>query len=130
MVELVDALGHQERVVIGQGHDARSEPDPSRALGGRGDEDLGRGDDLHPTRMVLADPDLVEAEPVEMRDQREIPVEGEGGVLVDRMERREERAEPNTPPLHPASQTPPRRTNASSPPASRQFIVSARPLAP
>ena len=61
-----------------------------RALGGRGDEHLGRGDDLVAGRVVLADPGLVEAEVVEVLDQLEVAVDREVRVLVDGVERGEE----------------------------------------
>ena len=72
-------------------------PVPSRmcrgALRGGRDEDLRRGDDLAAGRVVLADPGLVVAEPVEVRDQLEVALERQGRVLAGRMERREEHPE-------------------------------------
>ena len=65
-----------------------------------------------------------------MLHQREIAIERERRILVDRMERREEGAESNPPALHSTSHTPPRRANANSASTGRQFIVSARPFAP
>ena len=65
VVEEHHAVGEHQRVVIGERADARAEPDVLRALGGDADEHLGRRDDLEAGRVVLADPDLVEAEPVE-----------------------------------------------------------------
>jgi hypothetical protein len=59
------------------------------ALGGEGDEDLGRADDLVTRGMVFADPRLVEAELVEPLDQLEIALEALGRVLLIRVERRQ-----------------------------------------
>ena len=65
---------------------------------GRGrDEHLGRGDDLVAGRVVLADPRLVEAEPVEVLDQVEVALERERGVLARRVERGHEDAEAQGP---------------------------------
>ena len=62
------------------------------ALGGGGDEDLGRGDDLEAGRVMLADPGLLVAEPVQVLDQFEVAVECFSRILVERMERGEEDA--------------------------------------
>ena len=62
VVELDEALRHQERVVVGQAGDARAEHDVLGALGRGADEDLRRGDDLPAGGVVLADPGLVVAE--------------------------------------------------------------------
>ena len=59
----------------------------------RGDEDLGRGDQLPAGRMVLADPRLVVAELVEPFDQLHVAVHRQRGVLADPVERRQEDAE-------------------------------------
>src|SRR5205823_8767325 len=63
-------------------------------LGGDRDEELGRADDLKPGRMMLADPRLVKAEPVEPDHQFEIAVEAGGRVLFHRMEGRQKNAVP------------------------------------
>ena len=69
---------------------------PGALRGGR-DEDLGAGDDLVARRVVLADPRLVEAERVEVLEQVEVALEGEGRVLPDGVERGEEDAEAQGP---------------------------------
>ena len=69
-----------------------AEADRAGAFGGDGDEQLRRADHLPAGGMVLADPGLVEAEPVEPLHQLEIAVHAGGGVLVHRMERRQEDA--------------------------------------
>src|SRR5207249_5580692 len=58
-------------------------------LGDDRDENFRRADDLEPGGMVLADPGLVKAEPVEPHRQFEIAVEAGRRVLLHRMERRQ-----------------------------------------
>ena len=89
VVELDDAVGDHHRVVVGQRDDAGAEPDVPGPLGGEGDEDLGRADDLEPGRMVLADPGLVKAELVEPLHQVEVALQALGRVLLVGMERRQ-----------------------------------------
>src|SRR5262249_49410871 len=89
MVELDDAVGHHHRVVVGQRNDAGAEADVSGALGGEGDEDLGRADDLEARRMGLAGPRLLKAKPTEPRYQLEVSLEALGRILLVRMERRQ-----------------------------------------
>ena len=93
VVELHEALRHQEGVVVGQAGDAGAEHDVPGALGGGGDEDLGRGDQLPAGRVVLADPGLVVAELVEPGDELEVAREGQGRVVAHAVEGREEDAE-------------------------------------
>jgi hypothetical protein len=81
-----------KRVVIGQRHHTGAELDPPGALGCCGDEQFGRGDDLVTGRVVLADPRLLKAEPVEPFDQFEVAADREGRVLVGWMKRCEEDA--------------------------------------
>ena len=90
MVELDDAVGDHHRMVVGQRNDAGAEADVLGTLGGEGDEDFGRADDLEPRRMMLADPGLVKAEFVEPRYQFEVALEALGRVFLVRMERRQE----------------------------------------
>jgi hypothetical protein len=100
VVEQHDPVGEQQRVVVGQGVHTRSELDVAGALGGDGDEHLGRGDDLEPRRVVLADPRLVEAEAVEVLDQLQVALERQRRVLADGVERGEEDAEAHGGALH------------------------------
>ena len=62
VVELDEALRHEEGVVVGQAGDAGAEADVPGALGGGGDDQLGRGDDLPAGGVMLADPGLVVAQ--------------------------------------------------------------------
>src|SRR2546425_3646818 len=93
VVEQDEAGGHHQRVVVGQARHARAQHDVARALGGCGDEDLGRSDRLPSGPGVLADPHLVVAEMVEPLDELHVARQGEGGVLADPVERGEEDAE-------------------------------------
>ena len=76
VVELHEALRHQERVVVGQGGDPRAKPDGAGALGSGGDDELGRGDDLPPGGVMFADPRLVIAEAVEKLDHLQVARDG------------------------------------------------------
>jgi quinol monooxygenase YgiN len=58
-----------------------------------GDRQLGRGDDLPAGRVMLADPRLVIAEPVEPLDQLEVARHRQGRVLAEPMKRGEKDAE-------------------------------------
>ena len=61
VVELHEAVGDDQRVVVRQADDARAEPDALGALARRGEEHGRVGDVLPRRRVVLADPGLVEA---------------------------------------------------------------------
>ena len=82
-----------QRVVVRQRDDAGAEPDPLGALRGRGDENLWRTDDLAARRVVLADPHLVEAEPVEVFDELEVALQRKRRVGACAMKRRDEVSE-------------------------------------
>ena len=90
VVEQHHAVGQHERVVVGQRRDAGAEADVLGALRRGGDEDLGRGDDLVPGGVVLAEPGLVEAERVEVLDQLQVALERQRRVLAHGMERGQE----------------------------------------
>ena len=72
---------------------AGAEPDVAGPLGGGGDEDLGRGDQLPAGRVVLADPGLVVAELIEPLDQLQVAVNRQRGILAHAVKRRHEDAE-------------------------------------
>ena len=93
VVQQHQAVGQHERVVIRQRRHAGAEADVLRALGRGGDEDLGGGDDLVSSRMVLAEPGLIEPELIQMLDQLQIALEGQRRILADRVERGQENAE-------------------------------------
>ena len=95
-VELDHALGDIERVVVGQRDDAGGELDALRALARRGQEHFRRADHLPAARMVLAAPELVVAEPVELFHEVEIAAELQHRVLADRMVRSKEGTEIQT----------------------------------
>ena len=93
VIELDHAVGDDQRVVVGQADDAGAEADLPGAFGRGGDEDFGRGDQLPAGGVVLADPGLVEAEPVEVLDQFEVAVQRQRGVVPDAVEGRHEDSE-------------------------------------
>ena len=90
VVELYEALGHQQRMVIGQAGHARAQHDVPCALGGSRDHQFRRGNQLPAGRVVLADPGLVIAEVIEPLDQLHVAGEGQGGIFADSMEGRQE----------------------------------------
>src|SRR6266705_1379803 len=93
VVELHEALRHQKRVVIRQARHARAEHDVTRTLGGGGDEDFRRRDQLPARRVMLAHPHLVVAEVVEPLDELHVTGESQRGVLADPVKRGQEDAE-------------------------------------
>jgi hypothetical protein len=72
VVQLHEALRHQEGMVVGQAGDAGAEADVLRPLRRRGDDQFRRCDGLPARRMMLADPGLVVAEPVEQLDHLDV----------------------------------------------------------
>ena len=84
VIELRHAIGHHQRLVVGQRDDAGAETDVLGARRDVGDEQLGAGDDLVAGGVVLADPGLVEAELVEPLNELAIALETERRVLVAR----------------------------------------------
>ncbi len=101
VVEQNHAVGQHQRVVIRQGIHAGAELDVLGAFGGHGDHHLGGGDELEPGRVMLADPRLVEAEPVHRDDQVEITFDGQRRVLPGGMERCQEVSEAHRTSLRP-----------------------------
>jgi hypothetical protein len=81
VVEQDDAVGHPQRVVVGQRQHPGAELDVLRLRRRVGDEEHVVGDDLAPARVVLADPRLVEAEPVEVLDELDVALQRERRVL-------------------------------------------------
>jgi hypothetical protein len=114
VVEQHDAVGDHQGVVVRQAHRPGPQPDVPRALGRDGQEQLRGGDGLPARAVVLADPCLVEAEPVAERDQLQIALEGECGVLPLGMEGGDEDAELQGKARDHAGQSRPVRTAGSS----------------
>ncbi len=85
VIELHDPLRDVERMVERQRHDAGAELDAVRALAGGGEEHLGRRDHLPARRVVLAAPELVVAELVEVLGQIQVAAELERRMLADRV---------------------------------------------
>ena len=98
VVEQHQAVGQHERVVVGQRRHAGAQADVPGALGGGGDEHLGRGDDLVAGRVVLAEPGLVEAQLVEVLDELQVALQRQRRVLAHRMEGGQEDPEPQVVP--------------------------------
>ena len=96
VIELRHALGDVERVVVGQRDDAGAEHDALAALAGGGEEHLRRRDHLPAGRVMLAAPEFVVAEAIELRDEVEVALELEHGVLTERMVWRQKGAELET----------------------------------
>jgi hypothetical protein len=82
--------------VIWQRDDPGSQPDGVGQLTGGGQEHLRRSDHLPAAGVVLAAPELVIAETVEMCRQLKIALELQRRVLAERMVGCEERAELET----------------------------------
>ena len=80
-------------MVIGQRDDPGGELDALAAFAGRGQEHLGRADHFPAAGMMLAAPEFVVPERVEMLDEVEIAAELQHRMLTDRMVGGEERAE-------------------------------------
>lgn len=86
VVEQADPVGQQPRVVIRHRDDAGAQPDVPGALRGGRDDDLGVADQLVAAGVVLADPRLVIAEPVERLDALQVVLQRERRVLATRVE--------------------------------------------
>src|SRR5262249_23535604 len=93
LVELGDALGEHQRAVVGQAGDSGAELDRPGGPQGARDEEVGARDVLPHRREVLADPRLLEVEPVEDHELLQVLVEGAGGVGAGRVERHVEVAD-------------------------------------
>ena len=85
VVEHRDPVGDHQRMVVGKRDDARSQPDATRPLRRRRDEELGRGDRLEGRGVVLADPELVVAEAIELLGQLEVATDLQARTLVVRV---------------------------------------------
>jgi hypothetical protein len=94
VVELDDAVGHVQWVVIRQRDHTGTEHDVLGSFGRCCNEELGRVDGLHAGRVVFADPGLGETEFVEQRHELEVTLERERRILSNRMEGSEEDAVP------------------------------------
>ena len=78
--------------MIGQRFHAGAKPDVFGALRRRGDKDFRRSDDLKAAGVMLADPCLVEAKPVQQHHKLQIAFDRVGGVEIGGMERPHEHA--------------------------------------
>ena len=87
VIELHDALGHVERVVIWQGNHAGAEPDAVGPLAGSGEEHLRRRDHLPAGGVVFAAPEFIESQLVQTFHEVQIPPELQRGIFPDGMMR-------------------------------------------
>ena len=90
VVELNDPVRHVERVVIRKRHHAGPELDVLGSLRRGGDEHLRRVDGLETGRVVLTDPRLLETQLIQPLAELKVPLQGQGRILADRVERGEE----------------------------------------
>ena len=90
VIELHHALCNIERMMVGQRDHAGPELDALGPLAGCRQEHFRRCDHFPAGGMVLAAPELVIAEPIELLDQIEITAELQHRVLADRVMRGEE----------------------------------------
>src|SRR5207237_3280308 len=92
-VELHHALRDIVGMVIGQRDHAGAELDALGAFAAGCQEHFRRGDHLPTRGMVLAAPEFVEAERVDLLDEIEVAAELQQRILADRVMRGEEGAE-------------------------------------
>jgi hypothetical protein len=93
VVELHHALRDVEGMMIGQRDHAGAELDALGALAGGSQEHFRRSDGLPARGMVLAAPEFVVAEVVELLDEIEVAAELQHRMLADRVMRGEEGSE-------------------------------------
>ena len=93
MVKEHHAVGHHVGVMVGQANDAGSQADVPGALGGGGDEYLGRRYRLPTGAMVLTDVSFIKAQGVQPLKQFQVPVQGQCRVFVYTVEGRHENSE-------------------------------------
>ena len=85
VIELHHALSNVERMVIRQRDDARAEADVARVFTSGGEEQLGARNRLPARRVMLATPELLEAEFIEVFHQLQIAPELKGRRLANRV---------------------------------------------
>ena len=93
LVELDDALGDHERMVIGDRGHPGAQLDAAGAHRRSSQEHLGRADRLPSGRVMLTAPELVVPQPVEVGDQVEIPLQLQRRALPRQMMRCQKRCE-------------------------------------
>src|SRR3954467_4326193 len=93
MIELHHALRDVERMVMGQRDHASGELDALGALAGGSEKHFGRSDHLPAARMMLAAPELVVAERIELLHEVQVAPELQHRMFADRMMRGEEGSE-------------------------------------
>ena len=68
--------------MIGERNDTRAQSNSARAFCCRGEHNLRRSDDLSTTGMMLTDPNLIKAEPIEVINQLEFTANLQGWILA------------------------------------------------
>jgi hypothetical protein len=96
VIQLHHALSDVEWMVIGEGDDSGSQLDARGPFARRGQEHFGRGDHFPAAGMVLAAPEFVIPELVQVFDEVEIAAELQHRVLPDGMVGSEEGAKLQT----------------------------------
>ena len=93
VVELIDAVGQHQRMVIGKRGNACAETNVLGALGQGGDEEFRARDQFIAGRVMLADPGFVVAELVHPLDKLDVALDCQCRVLVEGVEGGDESAE-------------------------------------
>ena len=96
VIKLHHALGNVEGMMIRQRDHARAKLDALGAFAGGGQKHFRRGDHFPTRGVMLAAPELIVAERVELFDQVEVAAKLQHRVLADRMVRGKEGAELET----------------------------------
>jgi hypothetical protein len=94
MIQHDDAVGQDERVVVGERVDPGAQLDVPRAFGRGSDEHLRAGDQFTACRVVLADPRFGVAQSIEVLDQLQVAMQGQCGVDPGLVHRWQEHTEP------------------------------------
>ena len=87
------AVGHHQRMVVGQRYHTGAQPDVLGPLGRRGDEHLRAGDQLVAAGVVLSEPRFVEAQTVQGNHSLHVVFECCRGGLAGRVKRCDENTE-------------------------------------
>jgi len=85
MIELNNALGHIEWMMIGQGHDTGAQFDTMATLACCSQKHLWRRNHFPTGRMVFATPKLVKTQFVELLNQIQITLKLQHGVFANGM---------------------------------------------
>ena len=126
MIELNDPLCRVERMMIRNRHNPSSEFYSLGALRRRCQEELGRGNRLPASRMVLADPEFVVVQLIQGLGKLEVALQLKSRMLADRVMRRQKSAEAK-PLVHRFSS---RADNTSAVASNKSIVTSLTPWPP